>query len=226
MISSMCSTRVAVRASTHPVVLPRQRGVLSGGCARLSVAAPSADGLLRLQPVRAAATTEAAPVSGPVSSPTQLRELLIDELGWQPSWALGVVDEAKRGKLTTSVEVAREAANELAKLGLSVRDTENVVSKVPGVLATSPAQLQAVINYLRDRGVTVEEARKLVMQTPRVLLYTVSAEGAQLGLGRARMEVDVTTAGEQRRVVVSTWREGAAFESSPVSPWRPLTQKS
>mmetsp|Transcript_20572 Transcript_20572/g.52742 ORF Transcript_20572/g.52742 Transcript_20572/m.52742 type:complete len:221 (-) Transcript_20572:175-837(-) len=173
-----------------------------------------------------AVAMDAAPETEiPTSSPMQIRELLVAELGWRPTWVDGIIDEAKKGKLVTNVAVAREAAAELANFGLSVSEMENVASRAPAVLATSGAQLRAVIDYLRSRGLSIEEARRQVVTYPRILLYAVSADGATLGFQQARMEVDVTGSDDSRRIVVSQWREGAAFETAPVSPWRPVAQR-
>lgn len=61
---------------------------------------------------------------------------------------------------------------------------------------------------------------QLLQSHPKVLLYTV-ADGSYLQLGRARAQIDVVEKNGQRHANVSYWREGAAFVTAPLAPWKP-----
>lgn len=56
---------------------------------------------------------------------------------------------------------------------------------------------------------------------PNLLTYSVSASGKQLEKGQARASVDPEERDGQRAAGVSYWREGAAFASAPVAPYKP-----
>lgn len=62
----------------------------------------------------------------------------------------------------------------------------------------------------------------LIKDYPRLLTFDVSSDGRHLQLGEARAAVDVTNDRYRGRVAnVSYWRDGASFETAPVSPMRP-----
>ena len=113
----------------------------------------------------------------------------------------------------------------LAAVGLDKRSIENMCSKVPGILGRELAAIQSVLDYMQAQGATAEEIKSLLIKNPRMLVFDVTADGNQLEAGRARMELDITTDGSKRLPVVSVFREDAAFETAPVSPWKPLHQK-
>lgn len=56
---------------------------------------------------------------------------------------------------------------------------------------------------------------------PNLLTYSVSADGKQLEKELARASVDVVERHGRKVAGVSYWREGASFETAPVSPLRP-----
>lgn len=63
---------------------------------------------------------------------------------------------------------------------------------------------------------------RLIRDYPRLLTFDVSSNGQTLELGPARAEVDVIEEQYRGRISnVSYWREGAAFETAPVSPRKP-----
>ena len=113
----------------------------------------------------------------------------------------------------------------LAAQGLDKRSIENMCSKVPGILGREVAAIQSVIDYLQAQGATAEETKSLLLKNPRMLVFDVTADGNQLASDKARMELDITTEGNKRLPVVSVFREDAAFETAPVSPWKPRHQK-
>ena len=136
------------------------------------------------------------------------------------------MEEAKKKKLQTTAAQACEAADALVSMGFRDMDVENICAKAPGVLGRSPSDLAAVKDYMVAQGATDAEIRSIVLKTPRVLLYSPSSDSKQqLVLGKARMELDITTRGEKRVPVLSMYREGCAFESAPVSPWKPVAEK-
>lgn len=63
---------------------------------------------------------------------------------------------------------------------------------------------------------------RLLEVNPTLLTYAVSADGRVLEKGRTRAAVEVRGSGE-RAAGVSFWREGAAFETAPVAPLKPLS---
>lgn len=65
---------------------------------------------------------------------------------------------------------------------------------------------------------------RLLRDYPRLLTFDVSSSGSTLELGPARAEVDVIEDAHRGRIAnVSYWRDGAAFETAPVSPRKPGT---
>jgi len=121
---------------------------------------------------------------------------------------------------------AQAALDALAPLRLPSDCLENMCAKAPGILACEPEAIKAVLDYLSAQGATEEEVKAMVSKTPKMLTYSVTADGKQLALGKARMEVDITKDGDKRRPVVSMYRVGTAFESAPLSPWRPIHERS
>ena len=61
----------------------------------------------------------------------------------------------------------------------------------------------------------------LLAAHPKLLLYTVSSDSTVLERDRARAQVDVVERGGQRHANVSYWRDGAAFVTAPLAPWKP-----
>ena len=61
----------------------------------------------------------------------------------------------------------------------------------------------------------------LLESHPALLTYSVSADGKQLEKEQARASVDVQERNGRRAVGVSYWREGAAFATAPVAPYKP-----
>lgn len=62
---------------------------------------------------------------------------------------------------------------------------------------------------------------KLLVLHPKLLTYTVSADGKRLEKGKARAEVDVATVKGGKEAAVSYYREGVVFDKSPVAPFKP-----
>ena len=57
---------------------------------------------------------------------------------------------------------------------------------------------------------------------PKLLTYEVAPGGKMLQRGKARAQVElVNLNGKGQAVNVHFWREGAAFKTAPVSPWKP-----
>eukprot|EP00192_Tetraselmis_astigmatica_P019832 CAMPEP_0117665158 /NCGR_PEP_ID=MMETSP0804-20121206/9650_1 /TAXON_ID=1074897 /ORGANISM="Tetraselmis astigmatica, Strain CCMP880" /LENGTH=216 /DNA_ID=CAMNT_0005472531 /DNA_START=95 /DNA_END=742 /DNA_ORIENTATION=- len=168
---------------------------------------------------RGTAPITVAMVEAPTSeSPLLLRKFLLEK-GWSSSWVDGIVEQAKKNKFQTSTAKAGEVVQALTGLGFRGPDVENICSRAPAVLGRSVNELMAVKDYMIAQGATEEEIRGLILKTPRVLLYDPVPGGKQLALGKARMELDVTTRGDKRLPVLTLYREGSVFESAPVSPW-------
>jgi hypothetical protein len=66
-----------------------------------------------------------------------------------------------------------------------------------------------------------ERLAALLEAHPGLLAYGLSADGRQLEKGAARASVDLAERGGRQVAGVSYWREGAAFQASPVAPYRP-----
>lgn len=66
-----------------------------------------------------------------------------------------------------------------------------------------------------------ERLAALLEAHPGLLTYRVSADGRQLEKAAARASVDLEERGGRQVAGVSYWREGAAFQASPVAPYRP-----
>ena len=94
----------------------------------------------------------------------------------------------------------------------------------PGMLSRSAKRHGLPLyNYLKQR-VTGKGARAAVLREyPRLLEYDVVGEGdgAVLVRGNARASVDVV----KGNVGVSFWRDGAVFDSAPVSPMVPTPER-
>uniref|UniRef100_A0A061RGI5 Mitochondrial transcription termination factor n=1 Tax=Tetraselmis sp. GSL018 TaxID=582737 RepID=A0A061RGI5_9CHLO len=181
-----------------------------------------------LQTYKAAASTVEKTASAeavPYDSPAVIKKHLLDQ-GWQLTWVDWIADEVKKGRLRTTVARAQAALDALAPLRLPSDCLENMCAKAPGILACEPEAIKAVLDYLSAQGATEEEVKAMVSKTPKMLTYSVTADGKQLALGKARMEVDITKDGDKRRPVVSMYRVGTAFESAPLSPWRPIHERS
>jgi hypothetical protein len=111
--------------------------------------------------------------------------------------------------------------DKLAAEGLDQHAIENMCSKVPGILGREISAIQASLDYIRAQGATADEMKALLIKNPRMLVFDVTADGKQLAAGKARMELDVTTEGSKRELVLSVFRDNAVFGTAPVSPWRP-----
>lgn len=94
----------------------------------------------------------------------------------------------------------------------------------PGILSRSAKKHGLPLyTYLKQR-VKGKGARAAVLREyPRLLEYDVVGEGddAVLVRGNARASVDVV----RGNVGVSFWRDGAVFDSAPVSPMVPTPEK-
>lgn len=66
-----------------------------------------------------------------------------------------------------------------------------------------------------------QSAAQLLQQHPKLLLYTVLSDGSKLQRGQARASVDVVERNGAKFANVNYWREGAAFNTAPLTPWRP-----
>ena len=66
-----------------------------------------------------------------------------------------------------------------------------------------------------------QAAAQLLQQHPKLLLYSVLSDGSKLQRGQARASVDVVERNGAKFANVNYWREGAAFNTAPLTPWKP-----
>lgn len=81
------------------------------------------------------------------------------------------------------------------------------------------SQLKPVIKHLTSKGVT--KFSKLLTMNPKLLDYDVAKDGSVLVKGKLRASVKVDKKGDQEVVAVITYREGAAFQTAPLTPYSP-----
>ena len=79
--------------------------------------------------------------------------------------------------------------------------------------------LKPVVEHLVSKGVT--DIPKLLSMQPRLLDYDVAENGSILIKGKLRAAVKVEKKGKQRIFGVVTYREGAAFQTAPLTPYSP-----
>jgi len=112
----------------------------------------------------------------------------------------------------------------LTTAGISDQDVCYMAAVAPGMLSRSAKRHGLPLyNYLKQR-VKGKGARAAVLREyPRLLEYDVVGEGdsAVLVRGNARASVDVV----KGNVGVSFWRDGAVFDSAPVSPMVPTPER-
>ena len=66
-----------------------------------------------------------------------------------------------------------------------------------------------------------QAAAQLLQQHPKLLLYTMLSDGSKMQRGQARASVDVVERDGAKFANVNYWREGAAFNTAPLTPYRP-----
>jgi len=81
------------------------------------------------------------------------------------------------------------------------------------------SHLRPVVDYLTKQGVT--NLPKLLTMNPRLLDYTVSADGKQLEKGKLKTVVKVEKEDGKEVVGIVTYREGASFLTAPITPYSP-----
>ena len=79
--------------------------------------------------------------------------------------------------------------------------------------------LKPVVEHLTSKGVT--DIPKLLSMQPKLLDYSVAEDGSVLIKGKLRAAVKVEKKGGQNVVGVITYREGAAFQTAPLTPYSP-----
>lgn len=153
------------------------------------------------------------------SSPLAIRKYLTS-VGWESAWIDGVTERIVKRQLNTSVDKCKDVIEYLTSLGLTEQQICNMVSLCHTILAHDvTTHVKPVIAFLKKRG--VEDLPSLLTQHPRLLDYTVSADKKTLEKGRLRAAVDVVTEKSRKSVKVVVYREGAAFQTAPLSPWKP-----
>lgn len=167
-----------------------------------------------------AETERPAPVpDADTRSPVAVRKYLAS-VGWEQAWIDGVTERMVKRQLKTTVDECRENIEYLTSLGLTEQQVCNMASLCFPILAADrKTQLEPVINFLKKRGVS--DLPPVLSQHPKLLDYQVSADGLRLEKGGLRAAVDVIDQGKSQSVKVVVYREGAAFQTAPLSPWKP-----
>lgn len=79
--------------------------------------------------------------------------------------------------------------------------------------------LKPVVEFLKSKGVT--NLPKLLSMQSKLLDYTVADDGSCLMKGRLRVVVKTEKKNNKQEVLVVTYREGAAFNTAPLTPYSP-----
>ena len=105
-------------------------------------------------------------------------------------------------------------------MGISEGQLCNMVSLCFSILGYEvEGHLKPVISFLTSKGVS--NLPKLLTMQPKLLDYTVSEDGSVLEKGRLRASIKVEKKGEDEVVGVVIYREGAAFNTAPLTPYSP-----
>lgn len=89
---------------------------------------------------------------------------------------------------------------------------------LPAVLAHASAELRSRATVALAAGGALV---RLLEENPKLLAFSVSADGKVLEKGKARASVDLAERNGRQVMGVSYWRTGASFESAPVAPYKP-----
>ncbi|KAK9853096.1 hypothetical protein WJX84_012124 [Apatococcus fuscideae] len=164
---------------------------------------------------------DTAPYVAGTCTHQDLRKHLVS-IGWARAWIDGIIEAQIKRRFDTSIDHCQQVVDFLTDLGVANLMVCNMAAAVPEILGLDVAeQLKPVVDYLAAQGVSGQAAAQLLQQHPKLLLYTVLSDGSKLQRGQARASVDVVERNGAKFANVNYWREGAAFNTAPLTPWKP-----
>lgn len=105
-------------------------------------------------------------------------------------------------------------------LGLKSGQVCNMASLCYSILGHDvESHLKPTVEFLKSKGVT--NLPKLLTMQPRLLDYEAAKDGSMLMKGKLRAAIHVEKKDGQEYVNVVTFREGAAFNTAPLTPYTP-----
>lgn len=159
-----------------------------------------------------------------------IRKYLHDEEGWEHQWIDSVADRIRKRMLVTDLEKVKTVLNYLksSEVGLSSQAICNMASISSSAFGKDlETEIKPVIQYIKNRGANEATLKKILTTNPKVLEYAIYDDGKKLWKRTnnskflAFAEVDVKTDGDKQSAHVAYFRENTAFETAPVSPFRP-----
>ncbi|GMH36756.1 hypothetical protein BSKO_04629 [Bryopsis sp. KO-2023] len=152
------------------------------------------------------------------SSPAAIQKYLAS-IGWQSAWIDGVVERVMKRQLVTTSNNCQEVVEYLMSEGLSEFQVCNMVSLCYEILSSNVVNLQGVVAFMAAKGVT--DIPGVLSLHPKLLAYSVAPDNKLLVKGKMRAAIVTRPPGgvDDFRVVI--FREGAAFNTAPVTPWKP-----
>lgn len=124
----------------------------------------------------------------------KVQRLLMTQ-GWEKPWVEQIVDRIMKGMLKTTEERAKGVIDKLSSVGLRQDEICNMASISVVLLGLNPdTRVQAVLDYLRQRGVPEGSLAEIAAKHPRIFEYKVRAEsGVEWGGGELRQAAAGTT---------------------------------
>lgn len=107
-------------------------------------------------------------------------------------------------------------------IGLGIQEGQlcNMASLCYSILGRDvDTHLKPIIKHLTSKGVT--NLPKLLTMHPKLLDYDISKDGSVLMKGKLRVSVKADKKSGNEVVTVVTYREGAAFNTAPLTPYSP-----
>ena len=110
----------------------------------------------------------------------------------------------------------------LEKAGLSSGQASHVCTVSWNTLNRTPEQLNAVLDYIKSKG--VKDIPRFLLGNPKLLEY--DPEGDELvkpPRARARVDMGKDEHGDEQ-VLVSWYSKNSAFDTAPIAPWQPTAK--
>lgn len=134
-------------------------------------------------------------------------------------WIDGIIGEITKGTVTTNVPQTEAVVSYLKSLGIPNHNVENMVFLCKDILGRSADEVKAVVEHIEGKGLKGETLINFLTSYPKLLAYTPNGDNLEKGKTRATVKSESRNGQEYWGVVF--WREGAAFNTAPVSPQKP-----